>query len=155
MQIKIFTVPVISGEQINEELNKFLRSQKIVDIEKQLVMQKECAFWSFCVTYLPVARLLGEDSVERREKIDYKRVLDEPTFAIFTRLRAIRKQLADRDAVPAYAVFTDAELAEIAKMDMPTPSQLRSVPGIGERKVEKYGVDLCAMLTNEKSGLSD
>lgn len=155
MQIKIFTIPVISGEQINEELNKFLRSQKIVDIEKQLVVQKECAFWSFCVTYLPVVRPLGEDTTERREKIDYKRVLDEQTFAIFTRLRVIRKQLADRDAVPAYAVFTDAELAEIAKMNMPTPSQLRSVPGIGERKVEKYGVDLCAMLANETSGLSD
>ncbi len=155
MQIKIFTIPVISGEQLNDELNKFLRSQKIVEIDKQMVVQKECAYWTFCVTYLPVTQLPGVENGERREKVDYKRVLDESTFEVFSKLRTIRKQLADREAIPAYAVFTDAELAEIAKIENPDASKIRKIQGIGERKIEKYGAEMCAILANETSGLSD
>lgn len=157
MQIKIFTVPIVSGEQTNEELNKFLRSNKIVEMDRQLVRQNDAAFWSFCITYLPGGGNAGTPSVgERREKTDYKQILDESAFALFTRLRAIRKQLADRDAVPAYAVFTDAELAEIAKTGMPvTPSALRAIHGIGDKKIEKYGVDICNILNNETNGIPD
>ena len=44
-------------------------------------------------------------------------VLDGRTFEVFSKLRVFRKQIAERDAVPAYAVYTDAELAEIAKLE--------------------------------------
>ena len=82
-------------------------------------------------------------------------MLDEQTFTVFSRLRAIRKQLADRDAVPAYAVFTDAEIAEIAKIEHPTPKSLRAIPGIGEKKIEKYGTEICQLLNNETNRISD
>lgn len=155
MQIKIFTVPVMSGEQINEELNLFLRSQKIIEIDRQLINQKDAAFWSFCITYLPVTTASNASANEHRGKIDYKQVLDEQTFTVFSRLRAIRKQLADRDAVPAYAVFTDAEIAEIAKIEHPTSKALRAIPGIGEKKIEKYGTEICQLLNNETNRISD
>lgn len=154
MQIKIFTLPVLGCEQQNEELNRFLRGQKIIEIDRQLTVQKDTAFWTFCVTYLPVSNTSNPSVSERREKVDYKQVLDESAFALFSRLRVIRKQLADKDAVPAYAVFTDAELAEMAKIGHITPVALRSVPGIGEKKTAKYGVDLCRLL-NETDGISD
>ena len=48
-----------------------------------------------------------------KEKVDYKLVLSEADFSLFSRLREIRKQIAIADAVPAYAVFTDEELAGI------------------------------------------
>ncbi len=154
MQIKIFTVPVISGEQLNEELNRFLRSQKIVEIDKQVVVQGGNTYWSFCITYLPVANTTVMDS-ERREKVDYKKVLDERAFGVFTILRTLRKRIADREAIPAYAVFTDAELAEIAKIENPDAKKIRVIPGVGEKKIEKYGAELCQMLEHEKGGLSD
>lgn len=154
MQIKIFTVPVISGEQLNEELNRFLRSQKIVEIDKQVVVQGGNTYWSFCITYLPVANTTVMDS-ERREKVDYKKVLDERAFGVFTILRTLRKRIADREAIPAYAVFTDAELAEIAKIENPDAKKIRVIPGVGEKKIEKYGAELCQMLEYEKGGLSD
>ena len=155
MQIKIFTIPVLSGELANEELNKFLRSQKIVDIEKQVVVQKDSVYWSFCVTYLPIIQQSHAEGGGRREKVDYKQVLDEPTFTKFSLLRTIRKRLADREAVPAYAVFTDAELADIARLEVIEPSKMKKINGIGDRKVEKYGVDMCEMFANETSGISD
>ena len=154
MQIKIFTVPVISGEQISEELNRFLRSQKIVEIDKHIVTQGGNSYWSFCITYLPVAGAVAPDS-DRREKVDYKKVLDERAFRIFTILRTLRKRIADREAIPAYAVFTDAELAEIAKIENPDAVKIRVIPGVGEKKIEKYGAELCQMLEDEKGGISD
>lgn len=154
MQIKIFTVPVISGEQINDELNRFLRSQKIVEIDKQVVVQGGVSYWSFCITYLPVAGVAVSEA-DRREKVDYKKVLDERTFGVFTMLRTLRKRIADREAIPAYAVFTDAELAEIAKIENPDAKKIRVIPGVGEKKIEKYGAELCQMLEYEKGGLSD
>ncbi len=153
MQIKIFTVPIISGEQINDELNRFLRSQRVVEIEKQLVTQAGVSYWCFCVTFLPVAGIQADS--DRREKIDYKKVLDERAFRIFTILRTLRKRIADREAIPAYAVFTDAELAEIAKIENPDAKKIRVIPGVGEKKIEKYGAELCQMLEYETSGLSD
>lgn len=155
MQIKIFLVPVISGESANEELNKFLRSQKILDVDKHIVTHKDAVFWTFCVTYIPTGPLGSSTVSERREKTDYKQVLDESAFAVFTKLRTFRKRLADRDAIPAYAVFTDAELAEIAKIEHITPSAIRSVSGIGEKKIEKYGVELCKLLDDETNRLLD
>ena len=137
MQIQLFTIQAIeSREQINE-LNAFLRSHKIIDMEKQFVTNGNSSFWSFCVRYT-----LGSTPMTfqtRKEKIDYKEVLSEEHFMIFSRLRQIRKQLAESDAVPAYAVFTDENLSNIARLDKITTSNLLSVKGIGEKKIEKYG----------------
>ena len=152
MQVKIFTIPLLAGETLTEEMNQFLRSQRVIEIDKQIVMQNHVAFWSFCITYLPVG---GGTSGERREKVDYKQVLAEREFAVFSRLRMIRKQLADSDAVPAYAVFTDAELAEMAKIENIDIAKMRAIPGIGAKKMEKYGVEICKILSDEESRFSD
>ncbi len=39
----------------------------------------------------------------------------------------------------AYAVFTDEELSNIAKLDEITAPNMLKIKGIGEKKVEKYG----------------
>lgn len=51
MQIKIFSVPAVGGEAINEDLNKFLRGHKILQVEQQLINEAGGAYWSFCVRY--------------------------------------------------------------------------------------------------------
>ena len=150
MQIRIFTVPLFGGEEAVEEMNKFLRGNKVVDITKNLVQQGDVAYWAFCVTYLLGAPpKVQQPQGERREKVDYRNVLDGPTFARFAALRTIRKQLADADAVPAFAVFTDAELAEIAKLEELTPKQMLGINGLGEKRVEKYGEPLCRMFADQ------
>ena len=49
-------------------------------------------------------------------KIDYRAVLDERTFALFSHLREIRKALAEKEHLTPYAVFTNEQLAEVAKV---------------------------------------
>lgn len=135
MQIKIFTIPLFGNEEAVEELNKFLRGNKVVDISKNLVQQGDLTYWSFCITYLVGAPSKVQQFGDRKEKVDYKQILGDAEFARFALLRAIRKQLADADAVPAFAVFTDAELAEMAKMKELTTKTLLSINGVGEKRV--------------------
>ena len=58
---------------------------------------------------------------------------------LFQRLRALRRELADRQGVPAYIVFSDKVLVEIAVRRPTDERQLLDVPGVGPAKLEKYG----------------
>jgi ATP-dependent DNA helicase RecQ len=58
---------------------------------------------------------------------------------LFELLRSERKRMADELGVPAYVIFHDTTLRQIA-MDRPaTPQQLLRVPGVGDRKLQAYG----------------
>lgn len=80
-------------------------------------------------------------------------MLSEAEFAVFSKLREIRKQIATNDAVPAYAVFTDEELAGIAKLPVIEENKFLTVKGIGEKKVAKYGKQFVEMLEVNKTNL--
>lgn len=141
MQIKVFTIPMYDSETAENEINSFLRGHKIITVDKQLVQTGNNACWTFCITYIQ-----GNDNnaaASQQKKTDYKELLDEQTFAVFLKLRAIRKELADSDAVPAYAVFTDAELAEIAKLEHIDTKSIQAIPNVGKKKAEKYGKSMC------------
>ena len=58
---------------------------------------------------------------------------------VFEELRALRKQLADAQSVPAYIVFNDGTLRAMADRLPMTASELLDVPGVGPAKLERYG----------------
>jgi ATP-dependent DNA helicase RecQ len=62
--------------------------------------------------------------------------------ALFARLRALRGELARRDAVPAYCVFHDRTLVELVRARPSTDRELLAVPGVGPAKLEKYGAEV-------------
>ena len=64
---------------------------------------------------------------------------DPDAEALFNRLRLLRKELADRQGVPAYIVFSDRVLREMAARKPGTPEELLAVPGVGPAKLERYG----------------
>ncbi|MBI1799041.1 MAG: ATP-dependent DNA helicase RecQ, partial [Candidatus Eisenbacteria bacterium] len=57
----------------------------------------------------------------------------------FARLRAVRKRLADSEGVPAYIVFSDAVLRQMASLLPRSRAQMLAVPGVGPVKFERYG----------------
>ena len=64
----------------------------------------------------------------------------------FERLRALRKRLADGEGVPAYIVFSDAVLRQMAR-DMPrTRGDMLALSGVGPVKLERYGARFLAAL---------
>jgi ATP-dependent DNA helicase RecQ len=63
-------------------------------------------------------------------------------------LRAWRSELARKRGVPAYVVLHDATIDGIAASRPTTPEQLREIPGIGDKKLERYGRELIALVTS-------
>jgi ATP-dependent DNA helicase RecQ len=80
---------------------------------------------------------LVRESRARRAEVE---VLADPAVAErFDALRALRKRLADTEGVPAYIVFSDSVLRQMA-VDVPrTPEQLLALSGVGPAKLERYG----------------
>ena len=65
---------------------------------------------------------------------------------LLDRLRALRTTLARRDKVPAYVVFADRTLREMARARPRTQGALGDVHGVGPMKLEKYGADFLGIL---------
>ena len=112
MLLRFFTVPIHDGDEAAEELNRFLGAHRIVAIDRQFVQDGPNSAWALCVTYVQAS---NRPPSAKRGKIDYREVLSEPDFAVFAQLRALRKTLADKEGVPAYALFTNEQLAEMVQ----------------------------------------
>jgi ATP-dependent DNA helicase RecQ len=64
---------------------------------------------------------------------------DPADEALFERLRAVRKRLADAEGVPAYIVFSDAALRGMAARKPRSAGELLEVAGVGPVKLDRYG----------------
>ena len=62
--------------------------------------------------------------------------------AAFERLRAWRAAAAKEQGVPAYVIFHDATLREVAMTPPSSLAELSKVSGIGETKLARYGQQL-------------
>ena len=65
----------------------------------------------------------------------------------FKALRSWRAQRARDDNVPAYVVFHDSTLEEIARCNPRSPRQLAAISGIGPTKLERYGAEVISVLS--------
>jgi len=59
--------------------------------------------------------------------------------ALFDRLRALRRKLADDRKVPAYIIFSDVSLREMARNYPTNSTEFRRIPGVGEQKLKDFG----------------
>jgi ATP-dependent DNA helicase RecQ len=67
--------------------------------------------------------------------------------ALFERLRTVRRKLADERDVPAYVVFSDVSLREMARSYPTTTSEFRRIPGVGEQKLKDFAEPFVAEIT--------
>jgi ATP-dependent DNA helicase RecQ len=65
---------------------------------------------------------------------------------LFEALRAKRRELASQHGVPAYVIFQDSVLRDIAHQCPETLTELGRISGVGSRKLETWGPDLCAVV---------
>ncbi|MDE2305879.1 MAG: ATP-dependent DNA helicase RecQ [Gammaproteobacteria bacterium] len=72
-----------------------------------------------------------------------------PDPALFERLRALRRRIADARGVPAYVVFTDRSLQEMASIVPRTALELLAVHGVGQKKMAEYGEAFLAVIRGE------
>ena len=72
--------------------------------------------------------------------------LTDAELKLVAALRDKRREIARRDAVPAYIVFSDRTLAEMALRRPATLAAMASVRGVGEMKLERYGEEFLAVI---------
>ena len=86
------------------------------------------------------SRFLAELGVEMRAA--------EPDDPLYAALKRWRLQRATADEVPAYVVFHNSTLAEIAGRRPCDLSELGAVPGVGPAKLQRYGADVLRVVVH-------
>jgi superfamily II DNA helicase RecQ len=149
MSFRTFRIPVSNPEPFEGPMNAFLRSHRVLKVERHFVADGEHSFWTFCVDFMdgPGGTSSGSSSGGGKSKIDYREVLKPDEFALFSRLRELRKELAATESVPVYVVFTNEQLAQFVQRRVTTREALEQIDGVGGARLEKYGQQLLDCLS--------
>ena len=73
-------------------------------------------------------------------------VLEAADGVLLERLRTLRRSIAKEEQVPAYVVFPDRTLAEIAVRRPSTTAALAGIRGVGPTKLDRYGERFVALV---------
>ncbi len=150
MAYRVFTIPIHDATGATAEMNAFLRSHRVLSVERRWVEQGSNSFWCFCVDYLegPGGQGFGNGRAKpAQSKIDYKDVLKPEDFAVFARLRELRKEIAQAEAVPVYTIFNNEQLAQMVQTRATTKAALEKIAGVGDARLEKYGQRMLGVLS--------
>jgi ATP-dependent DNA helicase RecQ len=103
-------------------------------------------------TARPILR--GEEGVTlRRDTIDHiprpavRALVSDEDAPLLSALKAKRRALAEAAGVPAYIVFNDRTLIEMAEIRPETLDQMARISGVGAKKLERYGAEFLEVIT--------
>ena len=95
-----------------------------------------------------MATAAAKGSKRDRKAAAASAVVGEPDAALFDALKALRTRLAQEQKLPAYVVFSDRTLAELATHKPQSPSAFREIHGVGDAKLERYGAAFLEVVQN-------
>jgi len=135
--------------------------RQVRDWIEQLVgqgyLQKRGEFAVLRITQEGWQAIRGEDTPRllRPVKRDAKRAVKQRVvdswegvdFGLFEELRGLRREIARRNHVPAYIIFGDAALRDMARKRPTTIEAFHHVTGVGDAKAGKYGKEFVAVIS--------
>ena len=138
MKMRFFTIPMQDSGGATGELNGFLSNHRILTIERHFVADGTNSAWAICVNYLDSAeRAAADKRGGGGGRVDYRELLSDSDFAVFAKLRSLRKTLAEQDGVPAYALFTNEQLADMVRKKVTSLNALEQISGVGPARYEE------------------
>ena len=156
MAYRVFTLPVHDPGAAETDLNGFLASHRVLSIDRRFVEEGERSFWTFCGDFVDARRGSSSASAAggtwKRDRTDYREVRSAEDFAVFAKLREIRKAIAQAEGVPVYTIFTNEQLAQIVQARATSKSALEQVVGVGDGRVGKYGERILEWLRQQWGG---
>ena len=158
-QYASFYVSPFGEKSVTDELNSFLRSHRIVNVEKRLIDGERGTGWLFLIEYGNTDSK-STPNTSSQQRLDYREVLNPTEYALYDKLRNLRKEIAEKSGIPVYAVFTNDQLAGMVKKPPKTAKDLLSISGVGESRVKQYGESFIKLFlaeeqpVNEKAELS-
>jgi len=136
MKYRFFSVLASMPAEEEEAVNRFCAEHRVISVDKQLIQAGERSFWALCICYMD--KQAGPMST-RKNRVDYREVLNDKEFSLFAKLRDLRKTLAEQEGGPVYAIFTNEQLAAMVQQHATSKSALAQIDGIGPTRLEKYG----------------
>ncbi|SCM69530.1 DNA helicase RecQ [Donghicola eburneus] len=105
--------------------------------------------------------LKGEQSITlRRDTISVtsrrpaiKMMVSEEDMPLLSALKAKRRALAEAASVPAYVIFNDKTLIEMAERRPSNLDEMARISGVGAKKLERYGTDFLEVINGEAAAL--
>lgn len=95
-----------------------------------------------------VAITLRRDTVDKAmPRVAIKTLVAEEDADLLSALKAKRRALAEAAGVPAYVVFPDRTLVEMAEKRPSTLDQMMGISGVGAKKLESFGTSFLAVIT--------
>jgi ATP-dependent DNA helicase RecQ len=93
--------------------------------------------------------LLRDDPVPGAPRAVARPAVSEADEGLLAALKGLRRRLAEAQGVPAYVVFPDRTLIEMAERRPATLDALATVSGVGAKKLGSYGAAFLAVITGE------
>ncbi len=153
MQYGFFVIPVRDIEDAQAELNRFLQTVRVVEVQREFVDQGWNSYWSVAVEYYKDGiGQTGEADPKKKKPVDYREVLSPEDFSLYAKLRDWRKETAAQESVPVYTLFTNQQLAKIVTKRITAKADMQKIAGIGEARVKKYGDGVIAIIKHENQG---
>lgn len=108
-----------------------------------------------------IAILRGENSIQLRKdtirsaqrRPAVKMLINEEDAPLLSALKAKRRALAEAQKVPAYVIFPDKTLIEMAERRPNDLDDIARISGVGAKKLERYGVAFLEVITGEAQAL--
>lgn len=148
-------MPVFGSEQLEEELNKFLRSHRILQLERHYVSEQG-GYWAMLVEYAdgdPVAEAPPQGRRDRKDPTDGMTEEEKMRFNVY---RDVRKVLAQQRAIPPYLVFTNDELAILSRLPELNAETVKGLKGIAPQRMKDYIANFYNLTNDaETSGPAD
>ena len=147
-QYASFYISPFGEKSVTDDLNAFLRSHRIVNVEKKLIDGERGTGWVFLIEYGNTENKNSYGASSQR--VDYREMLNPVEYALFDKLRNLRKEIAEKSGIPVYAVFTNDQLANMVKKPPKTAKDLLSISGVGESRVKQYGESFITFFSSEE-----
>jgi len=138
-----------------EELSTYglFRNKSINDIKLLIQRLAATEYLTLTESEYPVLKLTpsaynvlrGKESV--CQQIPKERQISTDS-ALFQKLRNLRKDIASKEKIPPYMVFSDATLQDICSRLPHNLEEFRDVKGVGEHKLDRYGQAFLEALAN-------
>ncbi|MBD3677596.1 MAG: DNA helicase RecQ [Rhodobacteraceae bacterium] len=101
--------------------------------------------------------LRGEAGIELRRDVlktkatgaKVRSLVSEEDAPLLSALKAKRRALAEAARVPAYVIFNDSTLIQMAETRPQSLDQMAGISGVGAKKLERYGAEFLAVITGE------
>lgn len=155
MQIKVFTLPVYDSERSEDDLNKFLRSHRILQVERHFCPDNG-GYWAVLVEYVDGdAKIELSPAHRNKERKDYAEDLTDEERQRYDYFKKVRRELAAQKSVPAYLIFTNEELSILSRIPDLSTETAKDIKGIAPSRLKENVKHFYIVKDGEASGESD